>query len=1855
MLLTPEQLYEIQKIISQHHSAFAVNTMGPNVVPQEVLEELKAKGLIKQSLNTIGESYTYGQLLGTLESEKIATMSYGEFKNHLRVNPIPLTESERGAMEMAAQSAGQYCRGLGNRAGVLTNGMLIDVDRQLRARMEADIRTATEENIAKRESVEQLKSDIGWATKDWARDLKRIAVTEKVTAMNQGVSDHYKKRYGADTLMAKRVMPDACFRAGTLIKTKRGEIPIEQVRLGDKVLTHKLRWKKVTHLFKNQYEGDLYGFNGNKPSATTNHPMLVDLDWSRADSIKIGSYMVEIGDVNVTQNDPTLVSKSNFFSNISSAGTSPSVPIPTVKLNSYLQMRDSNIDVKFIDSHFQNGFEVCKSLTQSDSILSSTTQSTLTSLGFSKLCFPGASFFSSISSTFRKVKSLIFGHTFEPCFLTLGSCWNGNIPFSQSPFDVTPRDSKVVSDGRNGVFTAFKHPVHNNVSSKIFDFFHKSKLTANVRRVNSIAKEHFKGVVYNLEVEDDNSYVANGFVVHNCSHCQRLYNGPNGPRVFKLSTLEANGTNVGRKANDWLAVIGSTHPNCQCVPIRVPPGWGWDEFGDMVPGGKIDMYESPEELALAMMQEDDLQKGFKLQGHVTYQGIPIAIENKEGSVRRWGDVNGEHGETKMVGVSYGYAQGTLGADEDEIDVFVGPDPRAGMVYVVHQQNPATGIYDEMKAFLGCSSVEQAKKLFMLHYDSSEFFGWIETFSVDSFKRLIYKTKPQIGEDLTSKDIKLFKSSTNSNSGNTVFGGDFLNRCAFFVEGNRFISWPEASRLIVSERSSSRQVSIFKSFIDSGLVSSQNSGYFPNTKSSIPECEGFVEIPGSGSPMLSTMFGCGHQLQIGGGIIKSIPVAVMDEFIGSEWAIQNRLHNNSMLKSLSSIFPDKPILCLGIREFTDMTTLKFATHKSYHTVTNHKNQELFKTQTGSEPVDSTKLVVLIPEKLEKAAARGGKYIKRVPYYKDGKKKYRYYYAESAVARDVKEGETIKLGKKFAKVESIDKDGTIHLDIDGKSLKVAANQWDTLLTRHYGSAYLNWAEKRAQQSVNAVLKRVPKAELEDLKGTTDKERLAELKERVPKVYGRLEKSFHRAGVNPFRAKQLLTNSLERRGWEPEARAAVIGDVITKRNKNYQTTIRAAENIAGGGTVEVGHVAAVTEIVQKIQNPKKDEIASIAEQAEKELATLSSLIAKARAGGSEESANALAAALSSQAIQKLNLISKAFPGVADRTVEPAREVMLEVPSIAPRTQPTDIGSSTDVFVAGEGGKPQALNARYKLMEANDAIASHDPKNFNRRKDYPEGVQERAYHRDQDEQAKVIRNAQQMRPEFVVNTNPDAVNGAPIMGPDGVVLGGNSRTMSVQRAYVSHPEKGEEFKKYLRDNAHQVGFTKEDVDAFKNPILVRVLDKGGESLEHKQLLVRQMNESFTQSMDPRTEQVAWGRKLTDEAVKELGNAMDPDETLSEFLGSPRAQGFIAMLERTGIIDQRTANRYFDKKAKTKTLNVDGKALVSGVLVGRMVKDADLLSTTKTSIVDSVAKTVPYIEQAKEYGSGYDLSDDFRVALDAYNYLQRIPEKRKSMKPDMPKDKFDLLFSQMMLGDVIREAHPVQDNPKAMNLLEILIRRSGAKQIVGVFKDYAASASHNVEGEGSDAGLLGDKKTPTQILEEITRKHADKAFKDAAAKKKKKEPEPEQTGLFGKSAKPIRTPIPHKKVEKGLSPEEGAANSRAGNRGPGPGLGINYVIPLPEKKNQGKKDKGYFPAREELFDELFEEEQGALHIDKDEYDFSEPERKVLPIEVDPYIEANKDAREGTEERGRYVKRQPILNAHRPKNKVERTPVKKDK
>lgn len=115
-------------------------------------------------------------------------------------------------------------------------------------------------------------------------------------------------------------------------------------------------------------------------------------------------------------------------------------------------------------------------------------------------------------------------------------------------------------------------------------------------------------------------------------------------------------------------------------------------------------------------------------------GIVVAIECPAGSTREWTDSDGTTGSTVMRW-DYGYVVGAIGADGEEVDVYVGPDPEPAAAFVVHQNSKADGFksYDEDKVMLGWSSAVDAVKAYLDQYDDPRFFGGMSRIPIAEFR------------------------------------------------------------------------------------------------------------------------------------------------------------------------------------------------------------------------------------------------------------------------------------------------------------------------------------------------------------------------------------------------------------------------------------------------------------------------------------------------------------------------------------------------------------------------------------------------------------------------------------------------------------------------------------------------------------------------------------------------------------------------------------------------------------------------------------------------------------------------------------------------------------------------------------------------------------------------------------------------------------------------------------------------------------------------------------------------------------------------------------------------------------------
>ena len=138
------------------------------------------------------------------------------------------------------------------------------------------------------------------------------------------------------------------------------------------------------------------------------------------------------------------------------------------------------------------------------------------------------------------------------------------------------------------------------------------------------------------------------------------------------------------------------------------------------------------------------------------------------------------------------------------------------------------------------------------------------------------------------------------------------------------------------------------------------------------------------------------------------------------------------------------------------------------------------------------------------------------------------------------------------------------------------------------------------------------------------------------------------------------------------------------------------------------------------------------------------------------------------------------------------------------------------------------YKIVPAETLIASNTA-DFGKNENYPANLQPR----DRDRvsmKEQVDDMARNLRPEDLAESR--SVNqGAPLINRDNVVENGNGRTMAITRAYTTdgdaYKASSQKYKQYLMEHAEEYGYTREEVEAMQNPVLIRQRDASSDSLQ--------------------------------------------------------------------------------------------------------------------------------------------------------------------------------------------------------------------------------------------------------------------------------------------------------------------------------------------------------------------------------------------------------------------------------------------
>lgn len=399
----------------------------------------------------------------------------------------------------------------------------------------------------------------------------------------------------------------------------------------------------------------------------------------------------------------------------------------------------------------------------------------------------------------------------------------------------------------------------------------------------------------------------------------------------------------------------------------------------------------------------------------------------------------------------------------------------------------------------------------------------------------------------------------------------------------------------------------------------------------------------------------------------------------------------------------------------------------------------------------------------------------------------------------------------------------------------------------------------------------------------------------------------------------------------------------------------------------------------------------------------------------------------------------------------------------------------IAGFTGKAATLKTpqgdvptQYKVVDISELKTSHDPVTFAERPDFPAGVQERTYHLSKEAQGRVIAQAQKYDPAFTINSDPTAVNGPPIITPSGIVLGGNSRTMSTARLYAEG--RGEVYRQRLIEKAEDFGVHPDEVQKVANPVLVREVTTPITDIEAARRIASDLNKNFTGALSFSEKAVSAGKSITQETQSQIGQMLDSlgeDATIRDLLRD-KPREVVKLLEHDGIISDRERPQYVD--AATGALTDQGKDLAEGALLGSVIDDVQLLQSAPRSVLARVERSLSDLARLKARGDEWDITPLLR---------QAVREQAQARAQGIPTE--DYLSQTSMFGP--------PRSPAVEALTRILDRKP--TEVASAFKQFAQDATADVQ-EQSTLGFYEPPQAFKSFNEAFGANISEQQFTDA-------------------------------------------------------------------------------------------------------------------------------------------------------------------
>jgi hypothetical protein len=402
-----------------------------------------------------------------------------------------------------------------------------------------------------------------------------------------------------------------------------------------------------------------------------------------------------------------------------------------------------------------------------------------------------------------------------------------------------------------------------------------------------------------------------------------------------------------------------------------------------------------------------------------------------------------------------------------------------------------------------------------------------------------------------------------------------------------------------------------------------------------------------------------------------------------------------------------------------------------------------------------------------------------------------------------------------------------------------------------------------------------------------------------------------------------------------------------------------------------------------------------------------------------------------------------ISDGSPNPIREVGAPDGNAPAGARPST-GKSTEVFIPGER---QSIPARYEVRELDEIKSSHNGQTFSHNPKY-ELQNERDYSKPENQQRVIEQSSEEnFRHQFHITDNPDMSNGPPLLDEGGNALGGNSRTMHLQRVYGRNAGAAQKYRQSLVESAERFGVNPESIAGMKQPVLVRIVSDDGLATVPggAKWAIRKTNVSGTAALSAAERAAADAGQMSPDLMSHISSAIENEgagATLNDALTGQSGtrivnrlieDGFFSEQERPGLMDGRTG-----------ALTQLAKDRISKAMLGKFFRDSDQISRTPPAIRNVLERAAAPIARIAE-DRAWDVTNDVKEAVDLIEYARAHDIKNLA----------DVVGQESMFGDA------PEWSDGAVKIAEML-RDAKPNDVVNAFRKYANSKEPTMFGEST-------------------------------------------------------------------------------------------------------------------------------------------------------------------------------------------------